>query len=264
MISLLPIWAIVIRHLRILRRNPNVLLFGIYWPLLDVLIMGYLGSWIQGMQSSQCCNYEVTMLLGLLLWQVIGRGSNSIITTFSEELWTHNVVNLFSLPLRITEWICGAIIFYIIMVMVIAVASIGVVSIFYNVSIWYITSTFLLFLPPLLFSGIWLGFTALQIIVMLGKRGVELGYVIGWFLLPFSGAYYPIEVLPLWAQKLSAFLPMSYISQGMREYVMYQKSPLSYLIKAYILSFLYGLSAVLLFVYCFNKSKQTGLARLMD
>src|SRR5207237_4014194 len=83
----------------------------------------------------------------------------------------------------------------------------------YDISLWYIIATFILFMPPLFFSAVWLGFTCLQIVVLLGKRGVELGFVAIWFLLPFSGAYYPIEILPAWGQQLSAFLLMSYVFQ---------------------------------------------------
>jgi len=263
MISFSPMWAIVMRHIRVLVRDPNVLLY-LYWPILDILVWGYLGSWIQQSHAEGFHNYEVAALLGILLWQVIGRGSNSIIATFSEELWANNIVNLFSLPLRTAEWIGGVIIFYAIMTLITALTCIGIIYLFYEVPIGYIISTFLIFLPPLFFCGIWLGFTALQIIAFLGKRGVELGYVICWFLLPFSGAYYPIEVLPSWAQKLSALLPMSYITQGMREYVMHQKSPFSYLVKGYCLSILYAVTALILFVYCFNRSRQKGLARLTD
>ena len=100
--------------------------------------------------------------------------------------------------------------------------------------------------------------------VLLGKRGVELGFVAVWFLLPFSGAYYPIEVLPAWGQKVSAFLPMSYVFQSLRAYVMHQQDPTSNLIKGYALSILYATIAILLFVYCFNHAKQKGLARLTD
>jgi len=263
MISFLPIGAIVIRHIRVLLRDPNVLLY-LYWPMLDIFTWGYLGAWIQQSQAAGLHNFEVAALLGILLWQVVGRGANTIIFSFSEELWSNNVVNLFSLPLRIIEWIGGVILFYAIMIMITAITCMGIIFMFYDVSLWYIFSTFLIFLPPLFISGIWLGFAALQIVVTFGKRGVELGHVISWFLSPFSGAYYPIDVLPIWGQKISALLPMSYVLQGMREYVMNQKNPTSYLLKGYALSILYALCSLMLFVYCFNRSKQKGLARLAD
>jgi len=264
MISFAPMWAIVVRHVRVWRRDPNALLFGLYWPVLDILVWGFLGRWIQQAQTVQFHNYEAAALLGILLWQVIGRGCNIMLIAFSEELWANNVVNLFSLPLRTLEWMCGVVLYYAIMMIITTIICMLVMFLLYDVPVWYLVSTFILFLPPLFFSGIWLGFTGLQIIVMLGKRGVELGFVIAWFLLPFSGAYYPIEVLPGWGQMLSSFLPMSSVFQGMRGYVMHQQDPTPYLIKGYVLSILYALCAMVLFVYCFNRSKQKGLARLVD
>jgi ABC-2 type transport system permease protein len=264
MISFTSMWAIVLRHARVWKQDLNVMLAGFYWPLLDILIWGFLGSWIQQSHTAGFHNYEAAALLGILLWQVVGRGCNIMANAFSEELWSNNVVNLFSLPLRTVEWIGGTVLFYVIMMCITVLFCMFVIPILYDVSLWYVLSTFLIFSPPLFFSGVWIGFTCLQIIVTLGKRGVELGNVVGWFLLPFSGAYYPVEVLPSWGQKISAYLPMSYVFQGMRGYVMQQQDPTSYLIKGYALSILYAACAVTLFVYCFNHSKQKGLARLAD
>lgn len=262
MISSASIWAVVLRHLHVWKRDLNVMLFGFYWPMLDILIWGFLGAWIQATQ--QFHNYEAAALLGVLLWQIVGRGCNIMANAFCEELWSHNVVNLFSLPLRLSEWMLGVVMFYTIMMAMTTTFCMLVISALYNVSMWQLLSTFLIFVPPLFFCGIWLGFTCLQIIVTLGKRGVELGYVVGWFLMPFSGAFYAIDILPLWAQKISTCLPMSYVFQGMRAYLMQQQDPTPYLFKGYLLSILYATSSLILFVYCFNRSKRNGLARLTD
>ncbi len=264
MLSFSPIWAIVLRHVRLWRRDINILLASFYWPILDILIWGFLGSWIQQSGVAQFQNYEATALLGILLWQVVGRGANIIAFTFCEELWSNNIVNLFSLPLRTIEWMLGIILFYAFAMTMTVACGMLLIFTLYDLSIWHTISTFLIFMPPLFFCGIWLGFTCLQIIVTLGKRGVELGFVVAWALLPFSGAYYPIEVLPRWGQMLSAYLPMSYVFQGMRGYLMQQQDPTLYLIKGYAMSILYAVCAMILFIYCFNRSKQKGLARLAD
>ena len=264
MISFSSIWAVVLRHLRLFKNDPNFMLGGFYWPVLDILVWGYLGAWIQQSSATELPNFEAAAMLGILLWQVVGRGCNFMALTLAEELWSNNIVNLFSLPLRIIEWIIGAILFYLIMIFTTIAFCLFIIFLLYDISILYLISTFLIFFPPLVISAIWLGFTCLQIVVTLGKRSTELGFVIIWFFLPFSGAYYPIEVLPSWGIMLSKFLPISYVFQGMRGYVMHQQDPTNYLIKGYALSILYATCSVLLFVYCFNRSKQKGLARLMD
>ena len=264
MISFASMWAVTLRHIRMARRDPNFLLSIFYWPLLDVFIWGFVGAWIAQSQPTQFANYESIALLGVLLWQVTGRGCTILITSFAEELWSHNLLNLFSLPLHLIEWMGGAILFTAIMAGLTSLVCMLAIFALYSVSLWQILTTFLIFVIPLFISCIWIGFTGLQIIVIMGKRGVELGYVFGWFLLPFSGAYYPIDILPAWAQRVSSFIPMSYVFEGMREYVAYQQDPTTNLLKGTILSVIYAALAIVLFMHCFNKSKQKGLARLAD
>ena len=264
MISFRSIWGITIRLLYVLKRDLNFMLASLYWPLLDILIWGFLGAWIAKSQPTSFQHYETVALLGILLWQIIGRGCNIMIISFAEELWSNNIVNMFSLPLCITEWIYGIILFYGIMMGITSIFCMIAIFLLYNIPAWYMISTFLIFMPPLVLSAIWIGFTCLQIIVTLGRRGVEIGFIFGWFLLPFSGAYYPTDILPAWGQTISRYLPMSYVFQAMREYVSNQQDPTALLIKGYALSILYATCSIIVFIYCFNRSKQTGLARLVD
>lgn len=264
MISWAPIWAVVIRYTRVWQKDPNLLLAGLYWPLLDILIWGFLGTWIAQSQTGLLHNYKIVALLGVLLWQFIARGCNAICMMICEEIWAKNVVNLFSLPLRISEWIIGITIFYAIYISLLTLFCMLVITHLYDIPFWHLLSTFLIFAPPLFFCGIWIGFTCLQIIVSLGKSGIEIGYIFAWFMLPFSGSSYPIEILPAWAQTFSSYLPMSYVFAGMRTYLMYHHDPTPFLIKGYLLSIIYAACSILLFIYAFNRSKKNGLARLTE
>lgn len=264
MISFSSIWAITIRHLRLYRHDLNLCLMIVFWPLLDVITWGFLGSWIQESGINSFSNYTEIALLGVLLWQIVGRGANVIALAFNEELWQNNILNLFSLPLRLIEWSLGIIIYFAIAVVATALCGFFSVYFLYDVLIWKMIYYFVIFLPPLFFSAIWLGFTSLQIVVLLGKRGTELGFVVVWFLLPFSGAYYPIEVLPAWGKCISAFCPMSYVFSGMRAYVMYHQDPTVYLIKGYSMSIVYAVISIVLFIYLFNLKRHKGISRLAD
>lgn len=264
MVNISSMWAIALRHLRVLQGDPNYLLMYFYWPLLDILLFGFLGSWIQQSQTSGFEHYEIIALLGVVLWGVVGRGCNYMMFGFSEELMTYNLINLCSLPLSIAEWIGGIIMFYMIMLSAVSLFCMMCAAALYGISIWLFISIFLLFAPPLIISAIWVGFTCLQLVVMLGKRAIEMAFVVAWFLLPFSGAYYPISVLPAWGKAISACIPMSYVLEGMRNYVMYQQDPTMHLLKGYALAIPYAIIAVAGFAYCFNRSKRKGLARLME
>ena len=67
MISSMSVWTIVLRFMQVWKRDPNLLLAMFYWPLLDILIWGFLGAWIQQAQSTSFYHYETCALLGILL-----------------------------------------------------------------------------------------------------------------------------------------------------------------------------------------------------
>ncbi len=264
MISLSAVWAIALRHLRLYKRDPNFLLINMYWPLLDIITWGFLGLWIAQSGTQTFNNYEMVSLLGVLLWLIVGRGANTIAFGFTEEIWSNNILNLFSLPLRMAEWIGGIIVYFLTMMMLTISFSFLFIYSLYNVPMSGLLHNFLLFAGPLFFCAIWLGFIFLLIVTIMGKRGMELGFVSIWFLLPFSGAYYPIDILPAWGKAISSLIPMSYIFTAMRQFVGHQHNPLFNLMIGTIMSIVYAGGAIGLFIYAFNRSKQKGLVRLMD
>jgi ABC-2 type transport system permease protein len=241
----------------------NMALATFYWPLLDVLIWGFLGAYIQNIQIG-VHNYQAIALLGILLWQITSRGAIVIATSFVEELWSYNLMNLISLPLSLAEWMCGIVLYNIFTTCLSFTYCIGLIYLFYGLSPLMLFSKFVIFAPPLFISGLAIGFTCLAIIAYFGKRAQELCFVFSWFFSPFSTAFYPREILPAWAQAISDALPMSYVFTGMRASMMHNGDPMPYLIKSYLLSIAYLILAILAFAYMFNKSKKHGLARLSD
>lgn len=256
------IWAIVVLQLIRLKNDLNVLLFHLFWPLLDVLMWGFMGTWISSIHQEPVNNYLILTLLGVFLFQIMSRGANIIISTLLEELWAQNVVNLFSLPLSMYEWIAGVILFYAITILSISFVCMYIASLLFGVSLATLLPPFLLFLFPLLLCGVWIGFTSLQVIFLWGRRVIEISFAITWILMPFSGAYYPISVLPTWAQYISKCLPMSYIFQGLREHLTLGQNPTLLLLKGTAMAIVYAVGAILLFRQSFVLSRQNGLARL--
>lgn len=264
MISFNAIWAITLRHYRLLIHDTNLILATFYWPLLDILIWGFLGSWIQNIQANGVANYEMIALLGIILWQTTCRSAITTTNGFVEELWSRNLPNLISLPLSLFEWIAGITLYNFLLTCMTSLYCMGLIYIFYHFSVWVVFKTFCIFALPLFLSGLWLGFTCLQVVTIFGKRAHELGYVLAWMFAPFSTAFYPKEVLPAWAQTISSYIPMSYIFEGMRSYLTHNTNPLPYITKGFVMSSVYLIIAIILFTYSFNKSKQKGLTRLSD
>lgn len=258
------IWGVTLRHIRLWTKDPNLIMMTFYWPLLDVLIWGFLGSWVTQIQQSSVINYESVFLFSILLWQTNCRACFTLVTGFIEELWSLNLINMFTLPLKLSEWIAGVTTFSFIMSIINAVYCILLLKLFYTISLAKILIVFALFGPALFITGIWLGFVSLHIIAYFGKRAQELAWVLAWGLSPICGVFYPINVFPMWLQKISYCIPMTYIFEGMREYVINGIFPTKQLLYGYGLGIIYAAIAVAIFVVIFNYSKTKGLTRLSD
>ncbi|OGB83575.1 hypothetical protein A3F66_04360 [candidate division TM6 bacterium RIFCSPHIGHO2_12_FULL_32_22] len=260
--SFLPISAIVLRHIWLIKNYMNRLLFVFYWPFLDILIWGFFGKWVQTLQNNS--NFEMNLLLSILLWTVCARLGMEIFNALLEELWSYNIVNIFASPITLFQWLIGVLLFVTILSIVVIFYLVIVIKLFYTVSVLALLKNFIIFAPLLFLSGISIGFLILSIIIYFGMRANEIAFVIIWSFMPFSGVFYPIENLPNWAQKISYYIPMSYIFTAMREYILDGINPLSNLVKSGILTLVYGTLFLALFFYMFNKSKNKGLTRLTD
>lgn len=257
------IWAMVLRHLRLWKRDMNLVMMTLYWPLLDVLIWGFLGTWMQQVQGNGQ-NFEMVFLLGILLWQVVARTAIWISASFDEEIQAYNLINLFTMPLSIIEWLAGVIIFAFFVSLATAIYCIGLIMCFYTISLWKMISMFALFAPGLFISSIFIGLLGLQVLVTGGKRAREVIYIFAWAAAPFCSAFYPREVLPQWAKVVSYCLPMSYIFEAMRSYLLHGSNPWPSILFGTSMAIIYAAIAMVMLIYLFNKSKQKGLARLSD
>lgn len=258
----LPISGILLRHIRLIRNFFSKLLFTFYWPALDILIWGFFGKYLETIQSNS--NMEFILLLSILLWSAFARIGNEIFIALLEELWAHNIINIFASPIKLSEWILGVLLFTGFVFVILMSFLIGLINLIYGVSILSLFKNFIFFAPSLFLAAIAMGFLALSILIYFGLRFNELAWVFMWFFMPFSGVFYPIDSLPIWAQKISAWLPMTYTFVGMRQYLLNNLNPAPYIIKSCTLSLVYGAIFLWLFFYMFKKSKDKGLARLSD
>lgn len=101
--------AIVLRHLILTFRDFHRMIDIIYWPVLDIVIWGFTARWVQSNQL-QSIQISFILLTALVFWQVLFRAQLEVSFSFLDELWSHNLVNLFSTPIKISEWIISVMI----------------------------------------------------------------------------------------------------------------------------------------------------------
>lgn len=252
--------AIIIRHLYNFKHHVDRLTDSFYWPAMDIVIWGLTSQYIQ--KAGEVSHIILIFLSALVFWQVVWRGQYEITVNFLEEVWSQNLVNIFSTPLTIEEWIAGVLFLGIAKMIITVSFSILLVWLLYTINILNFGFLIIPFFVSLLMMGWWVGLFVAGFLVRFGRQLQTLAWAGVYILAPFSAIYYPVNTLPHWAMIIAKLLPSSYIFEGMREILITGKMPYTDLGVSLLLNCVYLFLSYLFFKWCFMKSKEKGLARL--
>ncbi len=241
-------------------KGPNQLSDLFYWPLVDILLWGLTSIWIQS--QNHVANLPLVLMTGLIFWQIAWRGSIDISINLLQEFWNRNLVNLFSTPLKISEWIAGVFLLCFCKLAITVAFGSLLVYLLYSLNVFSLGWAFLPFAALLLLFGWSLGFTAAGVIIYWGHQVEMLAWMIAFVFAPFSAVFYPIETLPTWAQKISWGIPTTYVFEGMRSILKGGAFPVAYFYISLVLNLLYLGTSIFFFNWMFEKARHKGLARL--
>ena len=100
--------AVIRRHLYEARRNFDRISEIFYWPVIDIIIWGFLTVYLARERSLELT--FVSFLLGAtILWGAFFVFQRDLALGFLDELWARNLLNLFSTPLKVSEYLTGLI-----------------------------------------------------------------------------------------------------------------------------------------------------------
>lgn len=254
------IWAVFLRYFYFFAKLDH--LFDLfYWPALDIVLWGVTSVWIQKHQDG-IPDIAMAILTGLVFWQIIWRGNHEVSVNLLQEFWNRNLVNLFSTPLKLSEWIIAIMIVGFSKIIISLFFGALLVWLLYTMNIFSLGWAFLPYCVSLTLSGWFMGFLSAGIMVYYGQRVQMLAWMTAYVFAPFSAVYYPVEALPIWAQKIAYCLPTTYIFEGMRQLLAEGVFSMRMLMMSYALNIVYLVLTIFFFKYMFEKSRSKGLARL--
>lgn len=216
MVALHRITAVYLRHIYLVPRSINDFIDRIFFPFFDMIRFGFMACWIQWLLKSVGNGVTVEMLALIIAWHVLYFTSIQMVHSLLEEINSNNLLNLFSSPVLLREWVYAV-------VLVTVVKGIFTAA-FGGFTCWLIYGVNPLFLDWLLIpqfvlawlSGLVVGMLGCAGVINWGDRAKNLSWSTAWVFSPFMGAFYPLHVLPLWAQKIGYCLPMTYIFENIR------------------------------------------------
>ena len=255
------VWAITYRHLRQVIKDVPRLSMLFYWSFIELVLIGFMAIWTNGSSSSPVV---FSLIAAAIAWSFIVRSSLEISWNLLEELWAHNLVNLFASPLTVAEWMASAALYA-------AIAFVSLVLFLWGLAYITFGYNFLsvgLMLVPFLFnyyiSALAIGFLTASLLIRYGLRVTSYVFMVSWMFAPLSGIYYSLSVLPVWAQYVAYLLPTYYGIDVLKTFVISGEVVYWKLIAAFVLNALYLALTLGLFKWMFEKSRQEGLARLTN
>ena len=209
------IWAIVLRNLYLYKRSIDRLTDSFFWPVIDLVVLGLTASYFSAATGSSP-DLIIPMVTGIILWMFVYRSQFEFASGLLEDVYNKNLVNIFVSPIRFSEWTFALFIHAIIKTIVTVIFGVGVAYLLYGINILPFIPALLPYIVLLILCGLWFGFIITGIILRLGTRVQAFAWGLIWVTAPFSAIYYPMSVLPEWAQNIGSLLPASYAFEGMR------------------------------------------------
>jgi len=245
-ISVARIGAIVLRHFYLLRTSWPRLLELIYWPLVQMLMWGFLQTWLL-QQRGTAATAGGVLIGAILLWDVLIRGQLGVSISFLEEMWSRNLANLLISPLRPAEFLAALMVMSTIR-LIIGVLPVTFLAIwFFGFNLWGLGLGLGAFFVNLLLTAWAVGALVSGLIIRNGLGAEGLAWTLMFLVLPLCAVFYPVDVLPVPLQWIAWTLPPTYVFEGFRALLIDQVFRADLMLWALVLNgVLFGIS---LFVF---------------
>jgi ABC-2 type transport system permease protein len=249
--------AMVLRYLYLLRSSWTRVLELIYWPMMQLLVWGFLQLYIS--QNAGFFARAGGMFIGaVLLWDILFRGQLGFSVSFLEEMWARNLGNLLISPLWPAEFVAS------LMIMSIVRLAIGMVPVslmaiaLFSFNIYGLGFALAAFFANLIFTSWAVGLAVSGILLRNGMGAESLAWTLMFVLMPLTCVYYPVATLPHWLQHVSWALPPTYVFEGMRALVIEHVFRADLMVQAIGLNALYFTAAIVAFLQLLASARRQG------
>lgn len=207
--------GLLLRQLYLYRRSAIRSLEIVYWPVLDLLLWGFLSVYVARLRGGGAL--AIAYLLGaLILWDIFFRVQQAISVSFLEDIWTRNLVNVFVSPVSTAEFLGATMILGVMKVAVIALLMSVIAWALYAFNIFPFAPGLLPFAANLILSAWGMGIITTALILRYGQGAEVLAWAVAFLFQPFSAVFYPVTILPAALQRIAWALPTTYAFEGMR------------------------------------------------
>jgi ABC-2 type transport system permease protein len=212
--------ALVRRYIYLLLSSGVRLVELIYWPFLQMLTWGFLQKYLAG-TTNPLAQAAGVLIGSILLWDILFRSNIGFATTFIEEMWSRNLGNLLTSPLRPYEVIIALSVWSVIRLSVSMIPVATAAYFIFGFNLLDLGLPLVAFFAVLVLTSWSLGLISAGVILRYGLGAEELAWSLAFLLLPLCCVYYPASVLPSWLQVVALALPPTHVFEGMRSILLH-------------------------------------------
>jgi ABC-2 type transport system permease protein len=201
--------AVIRRHWLILWRSPHRWFEIAFWPVMDVVLWGSLGVFVA--QENETSRAGVPYLLaGLVLFWTLTQVQMTGSTTFMEETWTRNLLNVLTTPVKPLEYLAGTSVFGLAkLALTLLTLTITTISL-YGFDLSAVGWSVIPIVTLLVLNGWAIALIVIGLILRFGQSAEILTWGLNYVVLAISGVFFPVEALPAGLRWVSGLLPTTH------------------------------------------------------
>jgi ABC-2 type transport system permease protein len=247
--------AFVFKNWTMTKRNVFTLFEILFWPLVGFLSVGLLAEFA-ALQPAM----RAFILVGIVSMSAVQVCQLDVSYVLLYDVWSKALKHGFIAPVGIRHQIVGS--------MIVGMFRGGVVFIILMVASHLLfhfdfmvpgVGPLCIFVLGLFLSAATVGTLVCILVLTFGNRAEVAAWSLVSLMLLVCGIYYPVSILPRWANALANLIPLTYFLEYFRQFYGFLPSSSHVLAKAYVSVIAYLIIEVLLMKAALRRAKRTGL-----
>jgi ABC-2 type transport system permease protein len=213
--SLHRIRVVIRRHAYVLWRAPHRWFDIGFWPLMDIILWGSLGTYV-ARNTTGAHSGTPYLIAGIMMFHILFQSQIAVGTGFLEETWSRNLLNVLTTPVTEFEYLAGTATFGLFKVafalLTLSVTAFGFFRFELSSIGWSIVPIALI----LTIVGWSAGIANIGIVLRFGQGAEILIWGSNFILMAFSGVFNPVNALPGALQPIARVLPSTHAFSALR------------------------------------------------
>jgi ABC-2 type transport system permease protein len=251
------ILAVIYRHSYEARRNLNRVTEMLYWPVQNIFLWGLFTLYLMRHGALQP-GLGNDLLGAAMLWGMFFAFQRDLAASFMEELWSRNMLNLFSTPLSVSEYMTGLIVLNFLKAMLGLLLAALIGWFCYAYDIFPMLPAFLPFLFNLILFSLTVSLLITGLMIRYSNKIYTLAWSVAGLLMPLSCVFYPVSTLPAWLQPVAWLLPTARAFEAMRQLLVHGGFSFPHFIWGLGLNLVYLALALVFFHRMFVSARSKG------